>query len=130
MVDRASTASRAESKLTLDERCPVPFRPRKKKNRQAKYHRCSRCGSQVRKRTVRCKRCASHRRSELLSAGIVTALTFGRVSGSVGHRASSPLEKPRTAAFRVDKRRGSWPGEPGLNRAAAFQQGSRFDWIG
>ena len=53
MVGRASTASRAESKLTLDERCPVPFRPRKKKNRQAKYHRCSRCGSQVRKRTVR-----------------------------------------------------------------------------
>ena len=36
----------------------MPFRPRKKKNRQAKYHRCSRCGSQVRKRTVRCKHCA------------------------------------------------------------------------
>ena len=29
----------------------MPFRPRKKKNRQAKYHRCSRCGSQVRKRS-------------------------------------------------------------------------------
>ena len=58
IVDRATTGPRAESKLKIVQRCPVPFRPRKKKNRQAKYHRCSRCGSQVRKRTVRCKRCA------------------------------------------------------------------------
>jgi hypothetical protein len=36
----------------------VPFRPRKKKVRQAKFHRCKRCGGQVRKRSARCKKCA------------------------------------------------------------------------
>jgi hypothetical protein len=39
-------------------RFAVPFRPRKKKFRQSKFHRCSRCGGQVRRRTVRCKKCA------------------------------------------------------------------------
>jgi hypothetical protein len=39
-------------------RFAVSFRPRKKKFGQTKYHRCSRCGGQVRKRSVRCKKCA------------------------------------------------------------------------
>jgi hypothetical protein len=39
-------------------RCFVPFRPRKKKARQNKFHRCKRCGGQVRKRSARCKKCS------------------------------------------------------------------------
>jgi hypothetical protein len=40
----------------------VPFRPRKKKNRQSKFHRCSRCGSRVLKRSFRCKKCSESQR--------------------------------------------------------------------
>ncbi len=36
----------------------MPFRPRKKKDRQAKYHRCKKCGGSIRKRQVRCKKCS------------------------------------------------------------------------
>ena len=43
-------------------RCPVPFRPRKKKSRQAKFHRCSWCGAQVRRRSARCKRCSERQK--------------------------------------------------------------------
>ncbi len=39
-------------------RSAVSFRPRKKKFNKTKYHRCSRCGGQVRRRSVRCKKCA------------------------------------------------------------------------
>ena len=43
----------------------MPFRPRKKKVRQAKFHRCSRCGSQVRRRSVRCKQCAEPQKRQM-----------------------------------------------------------------
>lgn len=36
----------------------MPFRPRKKKVRQAKSHRCKRCGGNVRKHMARCKKCS------------------------------------------------------------------------
>ncbi len=36
----------------------MPSRPRKKTKRQAKYHRCPRCGGQVRRHIVRCKKCS------------------------------------------------------------------------
>jgi hypothetical protein len=36
----------------------LPFRPRKKSVRQAKYHRCKRCGGQVRRNIARCKKCS------------------------------------------------------------------------
>src|SRR5689334_5664911 len=39
-------------------RYAVPFRPRKKKSRQTKFHRCSWCGAQVRRRSARCKKCS------------------------------------------------------------------------
>jgi hypothetical protein len=42
----------------LAPRCPVPFRPRKKRKRQAKYHRCKRCGASVRRNIARCKKCS------------------------------------------------------------------------
>jgi hypothetical protein len=32
-------------------------RPRKKKVRQARFHRCPKCGKQLRKRLVRCSAC-------------------------------------------------------------------------
>jgi hypothetical protein len=40
----------------------VPFRPRKKKDRQAKTHRCKRCGGGIRKRSFRCKKCSEVQR--------------------------------------------------------------------
>ena len=54
---------RTERKLETAPRCAVPFRPRKKKTRQAKFHRCTRCGAQVRRRSVRCKSVAPSRRN-------------------------------------------------------------------
>ena len=54
----------SQSSQNVLQRCPVPFRPRKKKFRQTKYHRCNRCGSQVRRRTTRCKRCAEPQKSK------------------------------------------------------------------
>jgi len=36
----------------------VPFRPRKKKSRQAKFTRCKRCGGRVRRHIARCKKCS------------------------------------------------------------------------
>ncbi|MFO0888079.1 MAG: hypothetical protein U0790_02915 [Isosphaeraceae bacterium] len=40
----------------------MPLRPRKNKSRQAKFHRCPRCGGQVRKRAFRCKKCSESQR--------------------------------------------------------------------
>lgn len=36
----------------------MPFRPRKKKSRQAKFKVCKRCGGRVRRNIARCKKCA------------------------------------------------------------------------
>ncbi|MDX2038068.1 MAG: hypothetical protein SFX72_15575 [Isosphaeraceae bacterium] len=36
----------------------MPFRPRKKSVRQAKYTRCKRCGGALKKRAFRCKKCS------------------------------------------------------------------------
>jgi hypothetical protein len=58
LVERPATRLLVEFDLNNIPRWPVPFRPRKKKTRQAKYHRCSRCGGQVRKRSARCKKCS------------------------------------------------------------------------
>ena len=54
-IARVASPERIER---IAPRCSVPFRPRKKKVRQAKFHRCSRCGAQVRRRSARCKKCA------------------------------------------------------------------------
>jgi hypothetical protein len=58
LAERPATHVPVEFEPNNTPRWPVPFRPRKKKNRQAKYHRCSRCGGQVRKRSARCKKCS------------------------------------------------------------------------
>jgi hypothetical protein len=58
LVELPTTRVIVEYEPIIVPRWPVPFRPRKKKNRQAKYHRCTRCGGQVRKRSARCKKCS------------------------------------------------------------------------
>ncbi|MGC8644272.1 MAG: hypothetical protein ACP5XB_30800 [Isosphaeraceae bacterium] len=40
----------------------MALRPRKNKSRKQKFHRCPRCGGQVRKRSFRCKKCAEAQR--------------------------------------------------------------------
>ena len=49
-------------RLFTKTRFTVALRPRKNKFRQDKYHRCSKCGGQVRKRSFRCKKCSQSQR--------------------------------------------------------------------
>ena len=51
----------------------MPFRPRKKKSRQAKFHRCSWCGAQVRRRSARCKHAPSGRSPSELNGRVAMA---------------------------------------------------------
>lgn len=41
----------------------MPFRPRKKANRQSKFARCKRCGGRIRKHIARCKKCSEATKS-------------------------------------------------------------------
>lgn len=48
--------------MSVETRFTVPLRPRKKQSRKQKFHRCPRCGGQVRKRSFRCKKCSEAQR--------------------------------------------------------------------
>ena len=78
----------------------MPFRPRKKKNRQAKYHRCSWCGSQV--------------RSDRALQAVLRAAK-SQIRPAVAHRRRSLPGQSMS----------QW-----LSRAGEYRLGFPFDWTG
>ena len=55
----------------------MPFRPRKKKSRQTKFHRCSWCGAQVRRRAARCNDAPSAEAQVQIRPGAARAAARG-----------------------------------------------------
>ena len=76
-------------------RFAVSFRPRKKKYNQSKYHRCSRCGGQVRRRSVRCRSARSRRNASDSPHGpLLTARRLVPTLGVGTHSLAAP-RRPR-----------------------------------